>query len=121
MLAVHVGAVVDFPNHDRVFHNVFSFKDGKRFDPGMYPVAWCARSPSIGQDSAESSANIHPNMAAYVMAVDSSYFAVSGSDGTFTIADVDPGTYRYHAWRPGGDELAGEWATGSGLLHVVWP
>ena len=56
VLAVHVGAVVDFPNHDRVFHNVFSFKDGKRFDLGMYPVAWCARSPSIGQDSAESSA-----------------------------------------------------------------
>ena len=37
VLAVRVGTTVDFPNDDRVFHNVFSFKDGKRFDLGMYP------------------------------------------------------------------------------------
>ena len=33
VLAVRVGAAVDFPNNDRVFHNVFSFRDGKKFDP----------------------------------------------------------------------------------------
>src|SRR4030095_15496268 len=38
VLAVRVGTSVEFPNNDRVFHNVFSFKDGKRFDLGMYPV-----------------------------------------------------------------------------------
>src|SRR4029453_9326396 len=37
VLAVQVGTRVDFPNHDRVFHNVFSFRDGKRFDLGLYP------------------------------------------------------------------------------------
>src|SRR5258705_912812 len=39
VLAVRVGTTVDFPNNDRVFHNGFSFKDAKRFDLGMYPVA----------------------------------------------------------------------------------
>lgn len=38
VLAVQVGSVVDFPNNDRVFHNVFSFHDGKRFDLGIYPM-----------------------------------------------------------------------------------
>lgn len=38
VLAVRVGASVDFPNNDRVFHNVFSFRDGKKFDLGLYPV-----------------------------------------------------------------------------------
>src|SRR5207253_10889807 len=31
VLAVRVGTPVDFPNNDRAFHNVFSFRDGKRF------------------------------------------------------------------------------------------
>ena len=38
VLAVRVGTTVKFPNGDRVFHNVFSFKDGKKFDLGLYPV-----------------------------------------------------------------------------------
>ena len=44
VLAVRVGARVEFPNHDRVFHNVFSFRDGKKFDLGLYPVG----SPETG-------------------------------------------------------------------------
>ena len=38
VLVVQVGTRVKFPNDDRVFHNVFSFHDGKRFDLGLYPV-----------------------------------------------------------------------------------
>src|SRR5687767_13278855 len=32
VLAVKVGTTVEFPNNDRVFHNVFSYHNGKRFD-----------------------------------------------------------------------------------------
>src|SRR5215210_7506139 len=35
---VQVGATVLFPNHDTVHHNVFSFREGKPFDLGLYPV-----------------------------------------------------------------------------------
>src|SRR5258708_5466755 len=38
VLAVRVGTSVEFPNDDRVFHNVFSFHAGKQFDLGLYPV-----------------------------------------------------------------------------------
>ena len=36
ILVVPVGAVVQFPNHDPFFHNVFSLFEGKRFDLGLY-------------------------------------------------------------------------------------
>jgi len=49
--------------------------------------------------------NIHPNMAAYVMVVDSWYFAASDASGRFVIAAVPAGTYVYHAWRPGAATL----------------
>jgi plastocyanin len=38
VMAVRVGTTVTFPNNDKVFHNVFSFRDGKKFDLGMYPA-----------------------------------------------------------------------------------
>jgi hypothetical protein len=60
------------PNNDRVFHNVFSFKDGKRFDLGLYPVG---TSKIVDFDKPGLSrifCNIHPTMAAYVIAVESS-------------------------------------------------
>jgi hypothetical protein len=46
--------------------------------------------------------NIHPNMAAYVMVVDTPYFGVADGQGAFTIPAVPPATYAYHTWRPGG-------------------
>src|SRR5262245_36222094 len=36
VLVVEVGSVVEFPNQDPFFHNVFSLFDGERFDLGLY-------------------------------------------------------------------------------------
>jgi plastocyanin len=122
VLAVQVGAKVDFPNNDRVFHNVFSFHDGKKFDLGVYPIG--ATKPVVFEKPGVSRlfCNIHPNMAAYVVAVDSPYYAVSGPDGTFTIEEVPPGTYAYHAWRPGAPALHGTFTIEPGrALEIRWP
>jgi plastocyanin len=107
VLAVRVGSTVSMPNNDRVFHNVFSFRDGKRFDLGLYPVG---RSRLVTFDKPGVSrifCNIHPNMAAYVVAVDSEVFAVSDPAGVFSMAAVPAGTYTYHAWRAGHDVATG--------------
>jgi plastocyanin len=122
VLAIRVGTAVDFPNNDRVFHNVFSFHDGKRFDLGMYPVG-ATRPITFDQPGlSRIFCNIHPNMAAYVMAVDSPYFAVSDASGAFTIASVPPGTYTYHAWRAGATDVTGTWTSTTGQpLNVSWP
>ena len=36
LLVVPVGSLVQFPNHDPFFHNLFSLYNGKRFDLGLY-------------------------------------------------------------------------------------
>ena len=64
--------------------------------------------------------NIHPNMAAYVIAVDSPYFPRAGDDGGFVITGAPPGTQRYHAWRPGSEDRTGTWSPASGPLLVTW-
>ena len=107
VLVVRVNTTVDFPNNDKVFHNVFSFRDGKKFDLGMYPIGTSKRIVFDKPGLARLFCNIHPNMAAYVMAVDTPFFALSNERGEFTIADVPAGTYTYHAWRAGGQPLSG--------------
>ena len=121
VLAIRVGTTVQFPNRDRVFHNVFSFRDGKRFDLGMYPVG-TVKNVTFGQPGlSRIFCNIHPNMAAYVMAVDSGYFAVSDSSGRFLIEAVPSGTYAYHAWHPGGTTLSGSATVdGDKSLEIRW-
>jgi plastocyanin len=121
VLAVRVGASVDFPNNDRVFHNVFSFRDGKKFDLGLYPVG--VQKPVVFDKPGLSRifCNIHPNMAAYVFAVDSPYFGVTDERGAFAIALVPSGTFKYHAWRPGGPELTGTVTIDTGQpLDIHW-
>ena len=123
ILAVRVGSTVDFPNDDRVFHNVFSFKDGKRFDLGMYPVGAVRHVTFDKPGLSRIFCNIHPNMAAYVIAIDSPYYAVSDQSGAFTIPGVAAGeSYVYHAWRAGSTELDGSWTPATTpMLTIDWP
>jgi plastocyanin len=121
VLAIRAGTIVDFPNHDRVFHNVFSYRDGKKFDLGMYPAGTSKKIVFDKTGLSRVFCNIHPHMAAYVMAVDTPYFAVSDTQGVFAIANVPAGTYTYHAWRPGGQTLTGSVTVDAGhLLEIKW-
>lgn len=122
VLVAPVGSTVEFPNNDRVLHNVFSFHDGERFDLGLYPVGDVRRRVVDVPGISRVFCNIHPNMAAYIVAVDSPYYAVSGQDGTFLIRGVPPGLYTYHAWRAGETAISDEVTIEAGTrLEVRWP
>jgi hypothetical protein len=122
VLAVRVGTTVDFPNSDRVFHNVFSFRDGKKFDLGMYPAGTSRPIVFDKPGLSRIFCNIHPHMAAYVMAVETPYFSVSDKSGAFTISGVPTGSYTYHAWRSGGQTLSGSVSVDSShALEIRWP
>jgi plastocyanin len=122
VLAVQTGTTVDFPNNDRVYHDVFSFRDSGKFNLGLYPVGVVKRVPFDKPGLSRIFCNIHPHMAAYVMVVDTPYFAVSGQDGSFAIRDVPEGAYTFHAWRPGGEILNGTTTVRpGGTLDVRWP
>jgi plastocyanin len=98
LLVVTVGTEVDFPNMDPFFHNVFSLFDGKRFDLGLYEAGGSRTVKFTRPGVCYVFCNIHPEMSAVVVAVDTPYYAVSRRDGTFTIADVPAGRYQITAW-----------------------
>jgi len=109
LLVVQVGTVVKFPNKDHFFHNVFSLYDGKRFDLGFYEAG---SSRSVRFDRLGVSflfCNIHPEMSATVVAVDTPYFGLSDQTGRVLIPGVPDGVYVLHVWwaRSLPDELKG--------------
>jgi len=98
LLVVPVGSVVDFPNADPWFHNVFSLYRGKRFDLGLYQAG---AQRSVKFDRVGPSylfCNIHPQMTGVVLAVDSELFAVTDKKGRYSITGVAPGKYTLHVW-----------------------
>jgi plastocyanin len=98
VLVVPVGSAVDFPNRDPYFHNVFSMFDGKRFDLGLYEAG---ASNSVRFDRMGVSflfCNIHPEMSAVVIAVDTPYYGVSDHAGNITIPNLPDGKYEMHVW-----------------------
>jgi plastocyanin len=122
VLAIPTGSTVRFPNNDTVLHNVFSFRDGKKFDLGLYPVG---QARDVKFDRAGVSrlfCNIHPGMAAYIVVVDSPFYAVTNRQGQFTLAGVPPGQYAYHAWRAGAAMITGKATIATNAsLEIQWP
>jgi plastocyanin len=98
VLAVETGSEIEFPNEDPFFHNVFSIYDGRRFDLGLYasgetrPVTF--NRPGISYIFC----NIHPQMSAVVIALETPYYALSDGRGVFNLAGVPDGRYRLQFW-----------------------
>jgi hypothetical protein len=98
LLVVPVGASVQFPNRDPFFHNVFSLFEGKRFDLGLYE-AGTSRNVSFDRPGVSYIfCNIHAEMSAVVIALDTPYYGVSDRQGEVVIAAVPPGQYTEHVW-----------------------
>src|SRR5208282_4605915 len=86
--AVQVGSLIQFPNRDRFLHNVFSLHDGKQFDLGFYE-AGSAKTVRFDRPGVSFLfCNIHPEMTAAVIAVETPYFGISDSTGRVTINGV---------------------------------
>ncbi len=101
VLAVSVGSIVEFPNSDRTYHNVFSFSKAKRFDLGRYPRG---RSRSVRFDRpgiVRVFCEIHSQMNAWILVFAHPYFAATDAEGRYRIDRVPPGTYTLAVWNDG--------------------
>jgi plastocyanin len=98
LLVVPTGSSVEFPNQDPFFHNVFSLFNGKRFDLGLYESGTSRAVRFDREGVSYIFCNIHPDMAAIVLALSTPYYAVSNVTGALTILNVPPGSYRLHLW-----------------------
>lgn len=94
VLAVQTGTQVDFPNFDPIFHNAFSNYNGQLFDVGLYPPGTSRTVRFRRAGVVRVFCNIHPNMSAVIVSLDTPYFAVTQKDGTYRMDNVPPGEYR---------------------------
>ncbi len=121
VLAIPVGATVEFPNEDPFFHNVFSYSKVRSFDLGRYPKGESHgvrfETPGIVPIFCE----IHYSMRAYIHVLDTPWFAVSDVHGKFTIDGVAPGEYEIHVWQENLPELVRPLSVGSDLVKVELP
>jgi plastocyanin len=100
VLAVTVGTIVDFPNSDNTYHNVFSLR-APRFDLGRYAAG---RSKSVRFDRpgiVRVFCEIHSHMNAFILVFNHRYFAVTSADGRYQINRVPSGKYTLVAWNEG--------------------
>ena len=101
VLAVTTGTTVNFPNSDRIYHNVFSLSRTGSFDLGRYAVG---RSKSVRFDRpgiVRVFCDIHSHMSAFILVFSHPFFAVTRSDGRYRIENVPPGSYTLVAWNEG--------------------
>jgi hypothetical protein len=98
---IPVGAIVQFPNADPFFHNVFSLFEGKRFDLGLYE-AGSTKSVNFSREGVSYIfCNIHPEMSAVVLALSTPLYAIADSNNSFVLRNVPPGDYHLHMWIEG--------------------
>ena len=96
LLGVPVGASVEFPNDDTIFHNVFSLSGPQPFDLGQYRSGESQSRAFTQAGTYRVFCNIHPNMSALIVVVPTPYVAVTGGDGRFVL-DLPAGRYRLTA------------------------
>jgi plastocyanin len=98
LLVVPVGSEVEFPNRDPFFHNVFSLFDGKRFDLGLYEAGSTRMVRFDKPGISYIFCNIHAEMSAVVIALNTPYYGISNQRGDLIITHVPFGRYTLHVW-----------------------
>ena len=100
LLPVQTGTKVEFPNLDDAYHNVFSFSPAKRFDLGRYrpdekPIPFqILDKPGM----VTLRCDIHEHMRGIILVVDTPYFVITNTDGTFKLTGLPAGTHKLKAW-----------------------
>jgi plastocyanin len=101
VLAITTGTIVDFPNSDRIYHNVFSLSKTRQFDLGRYAVG---HSKPVRFDRAgvvRVFCDIHSHMNAFILVFSHPFYSLTDNDGRYRIENVPPGAYNVIAWNEG--------------------
>ena len=98
---VPVGTMVSFPNKDAVRHHVYSFSPAKTFELKLYSGTPANPVQFDKAGVAVLGCNIHDNMVAWVVVVDTPHFGRTSKGGPVIIGGVPAGSYRLRVWHPG--------------------
>ena len=100
---VQVGTAVIFPNHDQIRHHVYSLSPAKTFEIPLYKGM--PAEPVVFQQEgvAVLGCNIHDGMSAYIVVIDSPYFASTDEHGRSSLT-LPTGDYELRFWHRDADE-----------------
>ena len=98
VLPVVKGTTVDFPNDDRIFHNVFSLSQVSPFDLDIYPPGESGSYTFEETGWIKIYCNIHSGMIAHILVLDNGFFSLTDEQGLFVIPDVPDGAYQLRVW-----------------------
>jgi plastocyanin len=119
VLAVMVGTIVDFPNSDLTYHNVFSLSRAKKFDLGRYAAG---KSKAVVMDRpgvVRVFCDIHSHMSAFILVFNHPFFSVTDADGRFELPGLPAGSYNLVGWYEGDARVSRQVAVpGSGWADV---
>jgi plastocyanin len=101
LLAITTGTIVDFPNSDPFYHNVFSLSKANRFDLGRYATGKLKSVEFTQPGIVRVFCEIHSHMNAFILVFTHPFFALTDEIGRYRIDNVPPGTYNVVAWNEG--------------------
>jgi plastocyanin len=100
VLPIQTGTAVTFPNSDNVRHQVYSFSPAKRFQLPLYSGTPAAPVVFDKAGVVTIGCNIHDQMSAYLVVVDTPFFAPTAS-GRAELSNLPEGKYDVHVWYAG--------------------
>ncbi|MBL8525102.1 MAG: methylamine utilization protein [Betaproteobacteria bacterium] len=102
------GTLVNFPNRDQIRHHVYSFSPAKTFEIKLY--SGVPTKPLLFDKPGEVvlGCNIHDTMIAYVLIVDTPFFAKTDKQGRGVLDNLPAGDYEVQMWYPGGTAPASQ-------------
>ncbi len=106
VVAVQTGSAIRFLNNDPEPHNVYS-PEG-RYNLGTWPTGDTKDYVFKKAGVYSQLCNIHPDMLAFVVVLDTPYFAVTDEAGNYAIRNVPPGKYTLVVWHEKKDGLERE-------------
>jgi plastocyanin len=100
VLAMVAGQDLQISNNDQTSHNIHPIPTknpewNKSQPPGSPPIDTKYTTPEF----IPVKCNIHPWMHGYFAVLSTSHYAVTGPDGTFSLAGLPPGKYTLTAWQ----------------------
>jgi len=99
LIAVQVGTMVEFPNRDDTYHNVFSYSKTKRFDLGRYRKDEKAGAVLFDKPGTVTvHCEIHDRMRGIVLVLESPFFVKTDTQGHYRLEHLPIGNYVLKAW-----------------------
>jgi len=98
VLAVQTGTAVSFPNNDDIQHQVYSFSPTKTFQLPLYKGTPGQRIVFDKPGVVALGCNIHDNMNAFIVVVDTPYFGKTNATGRTELEGLHAGSYGVRIW-----------------------